>query len=162
MKQPILIIDAYKPIYLLPDKFPNWFNEINDPNDKLRVSKYIIDSLILITIDSLTSHKVKLFKDNDIIYLNDQEYNIDFDEIINTSISDIFPGIIELNEYIYNDPWFVYSVTKIQSSRIIAPLYDWRVKEYYRLTNQIDYDSICIEEWSDDPLIINRFIEKHK
>lgn len=159
MKTQALLIDVLRASHLLVQKYPLWFANVEDTNIQLKLSRYMIDALIVDTINDLTSHPLKIRSESTIVLSDDQVYDIDVDAITEDSnVSDIFPGIIELHEFIYDDPYFVYKISKAGNSRIITPLYDWRVKEYYRLTNKVNYETICMDEWSDDPSIVNDFI----
>lgn len=160
MKKESIIIDIGNAVLMLPNKYSDWFININNDKDKIELSMYIIDSLILSHIDILTEHNIKLFTKEPYIVNDDLTIDLDMDMILGSEFSDIFPNIKDIYEFIYDYPWNVYSVLKFKNSRIIIREEDWRVIEYYRLTNKIDKHSICINEWSDDFSLVNEFIQR--
>jgi hypothetical protein len=161
MKSESIVIDVFKPIIYLPVMFPDWFESINSDVDKYKVSTYIIDSLIYKHIDMLTEHPLKLYKETPISLSDGKTLDIDMEMILNGSTENIISGITDLYDFVYDYSWFIYDVLKTKNMRVIVRTVDWRVKEYYRLTNKVDKTSLCLDEWTDDFTLINEFINKN-
>lgn len=153
MKKDVLLLPLSIHLLSLLEVHPEWVKDYEERTDKLRYLFAILENVIIDTINERLEHTELLNS----MFLLDRpvQHYIDLD------VLSFLPEIRKLYDFMEEGEWNMYEVLYQKGTLVIIKGMDWRIKEYYRLTDQAHEEEIDVwlEGWSEDQAVTQRFLK---